>query len=281
LRLGGFSPGLKGVLGMAPSANVGVRWTVGDVSAEGFEALRLSVLGAYKVFGSSASYAICVNSVSIAYAQDKTGALPDPVRWIDATDLLPSWLLPHVDRSMAEGVAWKFAPLRVFPSCYEIALDNDCILWELPAAIRVALEATPPACVLAADVSCYFGSFAELCGPEPRNTGIRGTPPTFDLERSLRNMLARSHSPLRTESDEQGLQVAALIADGTPAIVNTGDVSICSPFPPHSSGLGRCGAHFVGLNARNLPWEYYGVPASQVRRAHWYEMRDLVHEHVV
>jgi hypothetical protein len=53
---------------MASATNVGVRWTIGDVSPQGFEALRLSVLGARKVFGPRASYAICMNSVPLAAA---------------------------------------------------------------------------------------------------------------------------------------------------------------------------------------------------------------------
>lgn len=37
---------------------VGVRWTIGDVSDEGFEALRLSVWGAFRLFGEDAVYAV-------------------------------------------------------------------------------------------------------------------------------------------------------------------------------------------------------------------------------
>jgi hypothetical protein len=264
-----------------PTSNIGVRWTIGDVSTEGFEALQLSVLGAHKVFGTSAAYAICVNSIPITSAQEKTGELPPDVRWIDATDLFPGWLRAYFDDGMAEGVGWKFAPLRMFPERYEIALDNDCILWELPQAIRAVLDTDPQPCVLAEDVRACLGQFAELCGPEPRNTGIRGTPAHFDLQSALQAALRRCKCRLRSETDEQGLQVAALSAKNPPLVVRTEEVTICSPFPPHSKELGRCGAHFVGLNARSLPWEYYGQPASKVRRTHWYELREAVFEHVV
>jgi hypothetical protein len=182
---------------------------------------------------------------------------------------------------MAEGVGWKFAPLRVFPDRYELALDNDCILWEMPPAVRVALYSQPQCCILAEDARTCLGRFAPLCGPEPRNSGIRGTPAEFDLGASLRRILERSPCRLRSELDEQGLQVAALTASCTPQIVGTTDVAICSPFPPHSMEMGRCGAHFVGLNARNLPWEYDGRPASEIRRAHWYGLRETIIAHVV
>jgi len=37
----------------------------------------------------------------------------------------------------------------------------------------------------------------------------------------------------------------------------------------HLPGLGRCGAHFVGLNARQLPWTMDGRPASEMTSAHF------------
>jgi hypothetical protein len=257
---------------------VGVRWTIGDVSDEGFEALRLSIWGAAKSFGSDAAYAICFNSVPLGYAQDRTGELPPAVQWIESSECFAPWLRPHLDRRMAEGVGWKFSPLRLFPDRYEIALDNDCILWKLPHALEVTLAGQLSRCVLAEDVRSCFGQFADLCGAEPRNTGIRCTPPGFDLAGALRGTLQRRPCRLISETDEQGLQVAALQSTGTPAVVRTSEVSICSPFPPHSRELGSCGAHFVGLNSRNLPWEYCGRPASEVRREHWRQCRLPLYE---
>ncbi|MDB6105054.1 MAG: hypothetical protein JWO52_5053 [Gammaproteobacteria bacterium] len=264
-----------------PPTPVGIRWTIGDVSAEGFEALRLSVWGASRVFGTDAAYAVCVNSVPMTQARQKTGDLPPGVVWIE-TDAygLPEWLRSHLDRNMAEGVGWKFAPIRVFPDRYEIALDNDCILWDMPAALRVALEREQKRCLLAEDVGRYFGQFADLCGSEARNSGIRGTPAGFELEGALQRILRQRPCRLSSETDEQGLQVAALEAIGEPLIVRTREVSICSPFPPHLPEVGACGAHFVGLNARNLPWTYNGRPASEVRREHWRSLRTLLYERV-
>lgn len=262
-----------------PPATLGVRWTIGDVSEQGFEALRLSVWGAWHAFGPAAVYAVCVNAISIATATQRIGLLPTQVEWIRADDLLPDWLVPHLDRGMAEGVGWKFAPVRVFPQRYELALDNDCILWKVPNALQAALRGEQPGCVIAADTQACFGQFSDLCGPEPRNSGIRGTPGGLDFERVLRALLHERRCVLRSETDEQGLQVAALTSLGT-GVVSTQEVSICSPFPAHSRQLGSCGAHFVGLNARDLGWKYYDRPASEVRREHWYEMRPLLYERV-
>ncbi len=38
---------------------LGIRWTIGNVSMAGFDALRLSIVGAARCFGASAEYAVC------------------------------------------------------------------------------------------------------------------------------------------------------------------------------------------------------------------------------
>ena len=181
---------------------------------------------------------------------------------------------------MAQGVAWKFAPLKAFPDRAELALDNDVILWEKPASIRQWLDHDPGARVIAEDVVAGHGVFARLCGPLPRNSGIRGVPPDFDLEAAFRRVFAMAPGKLRSELDEQGLQVAALSLDSPPLVVGTDDVSICSPFWPHQRHLGRCGAHFVGLNAWHLPWRYYEREATDVRVEHWERWRTELYARV-
>jgi hypothetical protein len=187
-------------------------------------------------------------------------------------------LKPYIDESMADGVAWKLAPLRAFPGRHELSLDNDVILWSIPRAVEQWLSSTDPtASVIAADTTPAFGQFAELCGSEPRNSGIRGLGPALDFEAAIANLLRVHPAQLKTELDEQGLQVAALKATGDFFVVDMADVTICSPFYPHNSELGRCGAHFVGLNTRLLPWLYYGRPANEVRLQHWLDQRPALY----
>jgi hypothetical protein len=259
-----------------------LRWTIGNVSAYGFEALRLSLWGAWKLFGPRAAYAVCVNSLSTNEAQAKTGAIPPGVSWRSATRRqLPRFLRAHLDGAMSEGVAWKFAPVRLFPERYELALDNDCILWEIPRAIAAWLQSSDPkSCVIAADVRRCFGKFSALCGPEPRNTGIRGLPPHFPYRDELRRLLCEHPVPLDAELDEQGLQIAALEHAGRPLVVGVDEVAVCSPFPPHLPAPGSCGAHFVGLNAHRLPWELNGRPATTYIREHWRRQRAALYEKI-
>jgi hypothetical protein len=226
---------------------IGIRWTIGDVSRRGYEALRLSVYGARTAFGTAATLGICVNSLSVGEAQARVGVLPAGVAWV-RSDHIPKFLNEHLEAGLAEGVAWKFAPLRLFPHRHELALDNDCILWARPQGVRNWLG-DPHGCLLAEDVTPALGQFGPVVGDLARNTGIRGLPPAFDLEAALAEVLRAHPFRLISELDEQGLQVAALTPHGG-HVVGLDDVAICSPFPPHAERAGRCGAHFVGLNIK-------------------------------
>jgi hypothetical protein len=241
---------------------LGVRWTVGDVSARGFDALRLSIWGSFGAFGADAARTVVVNTISPEEARKRTGVVPDEIRWVAAGDP-PAFLRPFLDGDMAEGVAWKLAPLRVYPDRYELALDNDCILWAPPDSLLRWLAEEAPRCLIAADEVPAHGAFAHLAGPQPRNTGIRGLPPFHDLGAALLAVLDKHPIPLRSELDEQGLQVVAFDLDAPALVVPTSEVGLCSPFWPHRPRLGSAGAHFIGLNARCLPFDYYGRPASE------------------
>src|SRR5690606_16537641 len=130
-----------------------------------------------------------------------------------------------------------------------------------------------PAFVIAEDVKVCAGQFEDLCSPAPRNSGIRGLPPGLDLASALRRILDLRPVTLRSELDEQGLQVALLERSGPVHVVRTEEVTICSPFWPHQPWLGRCGAHFVGLNARELPWRYYDRPATECVIESWERLK--------
>lgn len=264
---------------MAPQ--LGIRWTIGDVNPAGFEALRLSIHGAMHLFGAAAEYRVYVNTISVGDARSRTGQTPLAVQWVQVERRIPIVLRPYLGKDMAEGVAWKLLPVRAFPDSHELSLDNDVILWRVPPAVEQWLGSRDPAATLvAADISAAFGKFADLCGPEPLNSGIRGLGPALDFEAALSHVLRIRPTSLEAELDEQGLQIAAIGCCGTPFVIDAADVTICSPFYPHNPELGRAGAHFVGLNTRVLPWRYYGKPAAEVRLAHWMSHRTALYDRV-
>lgn len=261
-----------------------VRWTIGNVRTRGFEMLRLSIACAAQLFGPDARYVVCVNSLHAEDAQRRTGELPIEVEWrgVVREEMAPI-LRGYFDDAMLEGTGWKLVPLRIDAERYELALDNDCILWDVPAAIRRWLESGSGG-VLAEDVSRCLGSFDALCPSGAYNSGIRGITPDWDWEGALKSVLRETrHNSGRllnlvTELDEQGLQTAAIFRNDPVHLVRTSKVSICSPFWPRSPELGTCGAHFVGINARHTAWSYYGRPADIWLDRHWIRHRPMLHE---
>jgi hypothetical protein len=248
---------------------LGIRWTVGDVSGRGFVALRLSIWGAWRLFGPEVSYAVCTNTVRPEVAHARVGTVPPAVEWIDASARLPPWLGRHLDEGLAQGVAWKLAPPRVFQDRKELALDNDCILWDLPPSLEAWWRDDDDSVLFGEDVARAFGQFADLCGPRPLNLGIRGLPAQLDLDAALAALLRERPVTLTSELDEQGLQVAALGRGRRVRVVTLDEVAVASPFPPHLSQLGRCGAHFCGLNAKRMGWDLDGSPAERHIAAFW------------
>ena len=248
------------------ASNLAVRWTIGDVSLRGYEALALSIRS-IRALLPGAKYSVSVNSVPLEEAQRRLGPVATSVDWNVSDGKAPAWLQQYLHSNYAEGVAWKFAPVRLFADAFELSLDNDIVFWELPSAMKMWL-ADPESTLIAEDVTPAFGQFARLCGEQPRNSGIRGLPPRFDMEDALRRTLEEHPVTLKSELDEQGLQVAVVTARPH-HVVRIEEVTICSPFPPHLPGLGRCGAHFVGLNAKKLPWEYEGRSGEKYIHEHW------------
>jgi hypothetical protein len=266
------------------SDRLAIRWTIGNVRERGYEMLRLSITCAFRLFGPLACYLVCVNSVPVAEAQDRTGERPMAAQWRQVTRAdVPPVLRSKLDGSLIEGMGWKLAPLRTFPDRYELALDNDCILWDLPDGMRQWLE-SPDGYLFAEDAERSLGSFDALCPPGAFNAGIRGLPPGQDLSESLNAVLSERAAMLPPdqarvvdEIEEQGLQAAAMLRHQPLFLVRKDEVTLCSPFWPRNPELGSCGAHFLGMNAPHIPFDYYARPADEWLAEHWNRHRPALY----
>jgi hypothetical protein len=230
--------------------NLTIRWTIGDVSSRGFDALGLSIAGARMVFGPLERYVVCVNTIDPESAKARVGPMANYVEWHDSSGDIPPWLSPYIDGNMAEGVAWKFTPAPLLGESHVLSLDNDVILWRLPSAIRNWLDDSD-SLLIAEDVRACHGQFARFCPEEPRNSGIVGLPPHFDVQSKLRALLDEAGVCLSSETDEQGLQVAVVTSEKH-RVVSVSEVAICGYYRPHLLEFGSCGAHFVGVNGKDL-----------------------------
>jgi hypothetical protein len=149
---------------------LGIRWTIGDVSRRGFESLRLSIWGAWGIFGADADYWVCVNTISVDHARQLVGSVPEVVTWRAADSHLPGW---------------KLAPL--LPDTLAASLVDD----------------SPERCLLAEDVVPGLGQFASVCEGRALNTGIRGLPAGFDLEQRLGVVLGEPAERVRARDWDQ------------------------------------------------------------------------------
>jgi hypothetical protein len=244
-----------------------VQWTVGDVSSRGFETLALSIFGAQTVFGAAARYVVCVNTLDLETARERVGPVARLAEWHDSSHDLPDWILPYLDARMAEGVAWKFAPLRRLPDTCTLSLDNDVVLWNMPDSIRRWLD-DGDSLLIAEDVKACFGQFAPWCPPVPRNSGVRGYPPRFDAEARFHALLRSAGKKLCSETDEQGLAVA-LACSEKHVVVPLREVSVSGYFRPHLLELGTCGAHFVGINCKGGRGVWDGRPIEEFIHHYW------------
>ncbi|MBI3926165.1 MAG: hypothetical protein HY319_11535 [Armatimonadetes bacterium] len=234
-------------------SGIALRWTIGDVSSRGQEALRLSIWGAWKLFGPAADYLVCVHTLPVELVRARTRPIPPGIQWLPC----------------GGGTPWELEPPRYYPDRHEICIANNLILWEMPATLKDWLDQRTR-CLLTEDIWACYGRFGDLCGKTAYNLGLRGMPPGFDLGVVQQGLLElRPGSLCSREADERGLQVAALSLTGAPFGVTLQEVSLCSPFYPHQPYLGRCGSHFLGVNSSQIPWDYYGRPADVWMDEHW------------
>ena len=147
---------------------------------------------------------------------------------------------------MAEGVAWKFAPLRFFPDRWELSLDNDCILWEMPTAIRRWLQdGDNDLCVLEEDAKRCLGQFATTSAARRPSTPAYGACRPASTWRPRCGRCSNGAPSCSARSwTNRALQAAALSLRKPPLLVSVEEVTICSPFWPHHPHLGPRGAHF-------------------------------------
>jgi hypothetical protein len=251
------------------TASLGVRWHIGERTSRTYLALRLSILGAWQAFGDSADYAVTVDTLDVAEAQRRVGTLTAPVRWHAVDGLLPDMIQERFDPGLADGTAWKLAPVRVFPDLPELSLEPDCILWSIPPAVRGWLSDAENSFLLADDVRPRFGKFWAFCGGELKSARILGLPPGFDFDAAMAQILDATRGTLSSELEVNGLQVAAVTDSGQAHVVSSEDVSICSPFSPDWPHLGRFGAQFMRLEPRRVDFHHEGRPAIDVAAEHF------------
>lgn len=121
-----------------------LRWTFGEIksgynSPQGLELLKYSIKFAQVIFPrdkDNIEYYICYNSLrkSTLKAIERFSEKYN-VHLIDVSDML----LSKLGNEATKNSWWKYALPRIDKARYEIIIDNDVILWEIPDILKRAI----------------------------------------------------------------------------------------------------------------------------------------------
>lgn len=165
---------------------------------------------AWAAFAGSARMAVSVHSVPVACVRERVGFRAQAT-WLQVDRDLPVFVRRHVETTMAEGFAWRFAPLRVFPGLCEVTLATGCAV--APFARHLGRWATAPGqrrCVMARGRGGADGVLT-----------LRGVPASFDVEVALSESLC-GMGLLQTAEDVAEVEVAMLSAGEPPIVLGVG-----------------------------------------------------------
>ena len=146
-------------------ADLILRWTFGEIkfgynSPQGLELLKYSIKFAHLIFPGdfdNVEFYACYNNIrkSTLKTIEKFSKKYD-VRLIDVSDLL----LNKLRNDTSKNSWWKYALPRIDITRYEIMIDNDVILWDIPDILRQAI--TENALIALSDGGGrFYGDFKE------------------------------------------------------------------------------------------------------------------------
>ena len=223
-----------------------IRWTLGDVSDQGFACLRHSVRRIIDMYGSKEfEYFICYNGISNKKIdiRQKNVELLDQSQYINSLPIQPSNKF---------GVCWKLYPPRLDSRKREIFIDNDIILHK-----KIEFEHWKNGCFISEAIKRSYGSFDERIKSQVKmNSGFFGIPPGFDFGHELSERIAKFNINWdNSYFEEQGL-VAHVIYSNRHFMFGMEDIGIA--LDNSHDFIGKYGTHFIGLNkGKDECWRQY------------------------
>lgn len=216
-----------------------VRWTVGNTNKLGMDCLGRSVRAWRRLYREQFDMAICHNNMT---ERQLAELLKLDVELIDQHGFTDRLTLKPPRR---RNPCWKLYPPRLRPDAHEIIIDNDVLLRRHLPAVEELLVRNQM--FVTEGIFRSYGQFEAVVPDNIKiNTGMYGLPPGYDLGGKVNGVL-KSGLIQKWEGhlDEQGLLASVFAKDGA-KMARLSDISVLDPRLPY--GMGKCGAHFVGLN---------------------------------
>lgn len=238
--------------------NLLVRWTVGNVSKDGFDCLRRSILNFQSLY--SCRCVLCYNCEYELISYNGYARFPGLELYNQAEHI-------H-DKPTPIGVSWKLYPSRLNPDGYEISIDNDLVIEKSIKEIDEFLNSDST--LLLEGNSRTYGKFGTHVPKGYQiNSGIYGMPPGFDLQKYINFYSGESweknafgqHEKNET-FDEQGIIALALLSYHKRLIIPSTTISNCENNYEECDGM-----HFISLNrvANHQPYKIY-----RTKRDKWF-----------
>lgn len=224
-----------------------VRWTIGNVSSEGFECLEKSVSNFIKLYGDQFDYFICYNNIKeekLKWSRDLKINLINQHDHIDSINITP----------VGHNPCWKLYPPRINKNAYEIFIDNDLILHK---KINLDKFIEKNVFFITQALKKNYGSLDEkITSDNYYNTGFFGLPKNFDFKKHINKLIKKYKIDLNSDHFEEQGVVAHIFHKNNPEIILLGDIYVS--FEDYQ--MGKYGLHFVGLNTDiQRFWYFYNT----------------------
>lgn len=159
-------------------SNLIIRWTFGETEArptslQAFDMLECSILYAKRLFPFAKKYIVYNSLKSSRTLEQLTKIGGNEIEVIEAKS---SW------DNKSKNSFWKYIPQRIDKTKYELVLDSDVILWNVPTTIKSWLRSDGLLINTDWNGRNYGDYDKQIQEPFSFNAGIIGYPPQFEFE---------------------------------------------------------------------------------------------------
>ena len=232
-----------------------VRWTIGNVSEEGFECLRRSVSNFLNFYKDQFQYFICYNNIQenkLEWSKKFKINLINQNNFVNSLNINPKDSNP----------CWKLYPPRINNNVYEIFIDNDIVLHK---KINLNEVINKNYFFITQALKRNYGSLDKCIISEfDYNSGFFGVPVGFDFKKEINKIIEKFNINWNLgfgpegrpgHFEEQGI-VSYIINKNKHELINLEKIYIS--FEDYQ--LGKYGVHFVGVNTDiKRFWNFYNT----------------------
>jgi hypothetical protein len=225
-----------------------LRWTIGQVSTEGMECLKISVHNIVKLYKDQFQLFICYNNIE---KNELNWTKKYPIELLCQHDYVSDLKI----KPIPQNPCWKLYPARIDLDLHEMFIDNDLLIYEKIPTIDNFLKSNNLLFMTQA-IKRSYGAFDSLIkSPINLNTGFFGVYPKFDLKNEINKTIEKNNLQWKNHLDEQGL-LAYIWINKKFELITLDQIYVCHKDFPYK--LGKYGQHFVQLNKKMLNhWETF------------------------